>query len=75
MPLKMSVSGSLSVILQEHKLSSENLYFLLGSEEFIPAGNEPSAVLARAFMTIEFILLYGECRVGQIPRSSAAHQA
>ena len=33
---------------------------------FIPAGNEPSAVLARAF---------GECREGQIPRSSAAHQA
>ena len=54
--------------MQEHKLSIENLNFLLGSEEFIPAGNEPSAVLARAFMTIELVLLYGECREGQIPR-------
>ena len=33
---------------------------------FIPAGNEPSAVLARAF---------DECREGQIPRCSAALQA
>ena len=32
---------------------------------FIPASNEPSAVLARA---------YGECREGRIPRSSAALQ-
>ena len=32
---------------------------------FIPASNEPSTVLARVF---------GECREGQIPRSSAALQ-
>ena len=31
-----------------------------GSAYFIPASNEPSVVLARAF---------GECREGQIPRS------
>ena len=41
-------------------------FFCFLTNSFIPAGNEPSAVLARAF---------GECREGQIPRSSAAHQA
>ncbi len=37
-----------------------------GAMDFIPASNEPSAVLARAF---------GECREGHIPRCFAALQA
>ena len=41
-----------------------NERFMFG--HFIPASNEPSAVHARAF---------GECREGQVPRSSAAQQA
>ena len=38
---------------------------LAGTYHLIPASNEPSAVLARAF---------GECREGHIPRCSVALQ-